>query len=167
MNSSHTNLCVIVFFTLLAAGCSSFTPDQYVGEGIWMRGDGSTYEAPAPLSIVEARITNYRVDQNARTEISETIDEDGQKVIREKDIIEVDTGLDIEVELEEGSTYNIYLQGTGRVNQQSTSNASFTGPNGYIYTVAGTIYHSLDRPRVFVNITSKGPVQYRNTLVTD
>ena len=156
-----------LFAFLFIGGCASFTPDQHIGDGVWMRGDGTTYEAPEPLQVVDARIVSHRSETRSRTETQETENADGDKVIREKDIIELDVGMDIEIELEDGSVYNVYLTGTGRVNQQVGSQASFTASNGYIYSVNGRLYTSLDRPRVLLNITSKGPVRYQNTLVAN
>lgn len=152
---------------LLFGGCASFTPDQHIGDGVWMRGDDTTYEAPEPLQVVDASIISHRTETRNRTETQETENADGDKVIREKDIIELNMGVDIEIELEDGSVYNVYLTGTGRVNQQVSSQASFTASNGYIYSVNGTLYTSLDRPRVLLTITSKGPVRYQNTLLAN
>ncbi len=150
---------------MLLSACAALRPDQYVGNGLWMRGDGTTYEAPAPIPVVDAEIVNSRVDTRTKKETSETENEEGQKVIREVERVEMETGLDIVIILEDGSTYSVYLQGTGRLNSQVTTSASFTASNGYIYQVAGTIYQNLDRPRVALTITSKGPIRYQNTLV--
>lgn len=130
-----------------------------------MRGDGTTYEAAAPIPVMDAEIVNARVDTRTRKETSESENEEGQKVIREVERVEMETGLDITVILEDGSTYSIYLQAVGRLNSRVTSNASFTASNGYIYQVSGMIYQNLDRPRVALTITSKGPIRYQNTLI--
>lgn len=158
--------CSLVLISILAvSGCAVFTADQYVGNGVWMRGDGSTYEAPAPLHVADARIIGQRLQSNSRTERTESTDEEGKKVIREREFVEIDTGLDIEIELEDGSLYTVFLHAAGRLNEQSNAQGSFVGPNGYPYNVTGRIYQSLDRPRVFLEVKSRGPVHYQNTLV--
>lgn len=161
------SVCFVLFSAifLLSPGCTIFTPDEYLGDGVWMRGDGTTFEAPPPIAVTDARIVGQEIDSRMRIERTESTEEDGKTVIREREYVEIETGMDVEIELDDGSRYAVFLQGAGRINELVSVQSSFVGPNGYPYSVSGGIYQSLDRPRLLLEIKSRGGVHYRNTLM--
>ncbi len=153
--------CLILIWL---AGCAALRPDVYQGDGVWMRGDGTIFEAAPPLQVMDAEIKNVSIRERVRTVEKKNVNEKGETVIREREVIEIDTGIDIEVTLENEETYVVFLKGSGENGATVTGRSGFTASNDYVYSVTGQIYLDRDVQRVLINIESRGPVRYQNTL---
>ena len=160
-------LLSILTTVILLGGCASFQPDRYQGNGIWVRGDGTTYQAPPPLNVSYAEIVDVSFKERVRVEESKSVNEAGQTVIREKEVTEFDVSMDVKVELDNGETYQLFFTGRGPAGSTVASVASFSASNGYNYSASGLIFMQPDKARVQRNITSKGPIRYQNTLTFD
>lgn len=163
----YSSLLLVTLISILFSGCASLQPDRYEGNGIWVRGDGTTYQAAAPLNVVYAEILDARFTERVRVEESKTTNDQGQTVIREKEITEFDVSIDVLVELENGETYQLFFTGRGPSGSTVASGASFTASNNYRYSASGLIFMQPDKARIQLNISSKGPIRYQNTLTFD
>lgn len=158
-------LLSIALAVILMSGCASLRPDRYQGNGIWVRGDGTTYNAPAPIQVAYADIMDANFKERVRVKEERSTNDKGETVIREKEIVEYDVTVDVLVELENGETYQLFFTGSGPRGATTSATSSFSASNGYSYSAVGLIYLQPDKTRLQIRISSRGPINYQNTLV--
>lgn len=141
-------------------------PDTYQGNGIWARSDGSTYQAPAPVRVraIEAA-GRPRIFESIRTIEDQSINAQGQTVIRQRDESTINMNFSIYVILENGEEYRLNFDANGKNGETRYVSRSFTGRNGYPYTVAGNLRLSRYDALFNVTITTKGLSSWQGSVV--
>ena len=147
-------------------GCASLRPDQYQGEGQWIRGDGTTYAGAPPLMVTAVEITHAHVRERETVTEEKSTNEQGQVVIREKIALSIHVEVDVSVRLENGESHSFRWITGGAVGTYRSQSGVFTATNGKIYRVSGNI-RLLQRPTVTVRVRAPGPIDYRTTLNVD
>lgn len=164
MKRSLLQTITLAVLGLSLTACTHLTPERHIGNGVWQRGDGTTFEAPPPLRITKVQSRDLKVSTRQETAREESKDAQNRTVIRELATIFVDARLNVAITLEDGSVHEVGLAASGPVDSSVPAQAAFTGPNGYRYPIFATLHLHFPDPRVDVRISSRGPVSYETSL---
>ena len=145
-------------------GCATMQPDRYQGEGLWIRGDGTTYSGAPLLAVAAVEIVHSRVRERAYVTEEQSTNAQGQVVIREKTALTMNVEVELSIRLENGEIHALRWLGEGPEGVRRYQSGSFTAANAKVYVVTGNIHLLSPRPAVMVHVHAPGPVDYRTTL---
>ncbi|MGJ8642620.1 MAG: hypothetical protein ACSHX9_04360 [Luteolibacter sp.] len=141
-------------------------PDSYQGNGIWARPDGSTYQAPAPVRVRAVESAGRpRIFESVRTIEDKSVNSQGQTVIRQRDESTININFSMYVILENGEEYILNFDANGKNGETRYVSRTFTGRNGYSYTVSGNIRLSRYDSLFNVSISTKGLSTWQGSVV--
>ena len=133
---------------VLSASCVALTPDLYVGDGVWRKGDGTTYQAEAPIRVEEVAVQRSRMHVSA--------DPTGVKML--------ELEMTLAILLANGSTHEVWLSCKGRPGQRVYARGSFTASNQRRYSVSAGVVPYEYSAQADVTIRSLGPVRFQRVV---
>ena len=166
---------LLAFLVLLVPGCAFLTPDIYVGQGTWQRGDGTTYHAAPPLQVrcIEVKKSRLRVRDGAypsgpvfsgQPATSPMGGHGGAHVGTPVATKVLELEMTLAVFLEDGSCHEVFLTCSGIEGHTATARGQFTATNHRTYRVSTSANLQEYNIKAHVAVDALGPVHYRTMV---
>lgn len=141
-------------------------PDTYQGNGIWVKADGTSYQAAAPVRVAAVGLTRKaRIFQMTRTIQDQDKNAQGQTIDRQRRKSIINMNFSTTVVLENGERYIVNFTAAGEPGETQYVSDRFTGKNGYRYVVSGNLRVS-NRPTNFnMRVTTKGLPTWQGSVM--
>lgn len=146
----------LIALSVFVTSCAAFTPDVYVGDGMWQRGDGTTYEAPSPIQVVSVEVCRSRLIVNQPS--SSDVNLDSHPV--------VEVSMTVQVNLADGTSHDVVLRCRGAVDTSSWARGTFTAVNNRPYDVRARVHLGERHASADVTVSSLGPVRFQTNVET-